>query len=84
MKVEVTKRTENQVRAEYPITDDTVPGWFFRLREISAGVWRAEATDLWGRQISTTGTDEQMLIKDCVGSALKMQEQILHSQAEGR
>ena len=68
MKIPVEKLSEEAVRREYPFTA-SVPGWFFRLSEVSAGVYRAEGTDLWGRRVSRTGTDPDELLASCAVDA---------------
>ena len=40
-------------------------GWSFEVDEVSAGVYRVDATDGQGRQISRSGTDPERLIDEC-------------------
>lgn len=75
MKASVRKLDEAAVRRDYPLAD-RLPGWYFRLREVSAGVWRAEGTDLWGRQVAASGTDEAQLLEECTKSASAIQSQL--------
>ena len=42
--------------SEYSITD-RLPGWSFRVTEVSAGAYRAEGVDAHGRRVSADGTD---------------------------
>lgn len=63
-KREVARLSEDATRRAYPITG-TVPGWYFRAVEASAGVWRVEGTDLWGRRVERTGTDLDELFARC-------------------
>jgi len=43
-----------------------VRDWFFRCEEISSGVYKAEGIDIWGRTVSATGLDPEILIEQCV------------------
>jgi hypothetical protein len=65
----VHKLDEPTVRREFPIAD-LVEGWFFRCREVSAGVYRVDGTDLWGRKVGAEGTDPEKLLRDCAESAI--------------
>ncbi|QEG37843.1 hypothetical protein Pr1d_51910 [Bythopirellula goksoeyrii] len=67
-----------EVQKEYPIAD-RVPGWFFRLREVANCAWIAEGTDLWGRQVSDSGHDEEQLLESCCAAAYRINEQIQKS-----
>ncbi len=53
---------------EYPIAD-LLEGWFFRVREVSYGVYRVEGTDRWGRTVSRIGEKPKELISACVNDA---------------
>jgi hypothetical protein len=68
MKTPIEKLSEEAVRCQFPVTS-RVPGWFFRVNEVSAGVYRVEGTDLWGRQVSRTGTDPDELLEACAVDA---------------
>jgi len=68
MKAGMKKLAEDAIRREYPI-DRQLPGWFFRVREVSPSVYCVEGTDLWGRRVSETGTDEDELLRSCVARA---------------
>ena len=52
----------------YPITD-LLEGWFFRVCEVSYGVYRVEGTDRWGRTVSRIGEKPKELISACVNDA---------------
>jgi hypothetical protein len=52
----------------YPIAN-ILEGWFFRVREISYGVYRVEGTDRWGRTVSRTGEKPKELISACANDA---------------
>lgn len=71
----VTKKDEAAVVKDFPIAG-LVPGWYFRLKEVSAGVYTAEGADLWGRSVSKSGTDEQALLTDCAEMARNIQRQL--------
>ncbi len=46
MKQLVTKRSDEEILREYPITG-LLDGWFFRKTEMSAGVYEIVGTDRW-------------------------------------
>lgn len=75
MKRFIQKLDEATVREEFPIVD-LVDGWFFRCREVSAGVYRVEGTDLWGRSVGNDGTDPDKLLQDCAESARGVRRQV--------
>ena len=75
MKKSIEKLDESAVRGEFPIAD-LVPGWFFRIYEQSAGAYRVEGTDLWGRQVGSIGTDEAYLLKSCAAAAAEINRQL--------
>jgi len=39
--------------------------WSFEIDEVSAGVYRVDATDERGRRVSRTGIDPEELIDEC-------------------
>ena len=61
-------RSEAEVIREFPLTG-LVPGWYFRVRETSAGAYEVEGTDLYSRRVRRTGTDPDVLLNDCVRDA---------------
>ena len=67
----VTRMSEAEAKGRYPIAD-RVPGWFFRVEEISAGAWRVEGTDLDGRTVARTGSDPHELLAECCEDARKV------------
>ena len=75
MKASVQKLDEHRVRREYPITE-RVPGWFFRISEQSAGVYRVDGVDLWGRVVNDVGTDENRLLESCAAAATEINRQL--------
>jgi hypothetical protein len=52
----------------YPITN-LLEGWFFRVREVSYGVYRVDGTDRWGRTVSRVGENPKELISLCINDA---------------
>lgn len=54
----------------YPIKD-RVDGWFFRIQEVSNGVYEVEGIDVRGRKVSRKGTEIEMdkVLKSCVEDA---------------
>ncbi len=58
--------SERRIRRDFPL-DDLVPGWFFRVDEVSAGVYLAEGIDL-------QGLDAEALLRACVLYAQGLQE----------
>ena len=75
MKAFVQKFDEQWGRREYPIAD-RVPGWFFRISEQSAGVYRVDGVDLWGRLVNDVGTDENRLLESCAAAATEINRQL--------
>lgn len=65
--------SERRIRRDFPL-DDLVPGWFFRVDEVSAGVYVAEGNDLQGRTVSKQGFDAEALLRACVQYAQRLQE----------
>jgi hypothetical protein len=53
-----------KVMREYPLAG-LVEGWYFRVEEVSAGSYRAEGTDLWGRRVSHSGADPDEALAKC-------------------
>ncbi len=75
MKVWVRKRDAAEVQRDYPIAD-RLPGWFFRMREVANCAWIVEGADLWGRQVSDSGSDEEALLAQCIAAAERINAQI--------
>jgi hypothetical protein len=55
----------------YPIAD-LVRGWFFRVEEIAPGMYRAEGSDEYGRQVACSGPAADELLRRCADDALRM------------
>jgi hypothetical protein len=62
--------SEEEVLRRFPISDLTA-GWYFRVEETSAGVYRVEGTDLSGRSVSLTGADAALLLKEAAAAAAR-------------
>ena len=75
MKRLVERLKEAEVKNQVPLID-FVPGWFFRVREISNGGYKAEGTDLWGRQVSRSGGDPDALLAACAQDAERIVDQL--------
>jgi hypothetical protein len=75
VKLRVSPKTESEIRKSFPI-HDRLAGWFFRVKEVSAGSYLAEGSDLYGRLVSRTGTDPDGLLVQCVADARSIQAQL--------
>lgn len=53
-----------------------LPGWFFDVEEMSAGVYRVRCVDEAGRSVEVTGTDPDVLLEQCRQSAARIQAAI--------
>lgn len=71
MKQPVQPITPEKLLRGYPITD-LVQGWFFRLEEISSGMYRAEGSDEYGRQVACSGHAADGLLSRCADDTLLM------------
>ena len=80
MNVQATKFDEAEVRKAFPI-DNRVPGWFFRCEEQSNSVWRAEGTDLWGRTVGATDSDDVRVLDQCIRMAEGINAQLAAAKA---
>ena len=56
------------VATTFPL-HNLLQGWYFRLRETSAGCYAAEGTDLWGHRVSCQGDDQQKVLGEVVEQA---------------
>jgi hypothetical protein len=61
---------------------DDLPGWFYLLEEVSAGVYRVQCMDDVGHSIEASGTNQDALIEECTRSATELQASI-DSSAKG-
>lgn len=60
------------VMAIEDLGDQGLPGWTFSMDEVSAGVWRVRGWHLDGRSVERTGTEESLLLKECVEDAKRL------------
>jgi hypothetical protein len=49
--------------------EDLVEGWFFRVREVSNGLYRAEGEDRYGRTVGRSGSNPALLLMQCADDA---------------
>ena len=75
MKRKISAKSEAEILREFPISD-RLSGWYFRVREVSAGAYLAEGSDLYGRRVSHTGSDPDELVERCVADARSIQSQL--------
>lgn len=61
----------------YPIRD-LVDGWFFRIQEISNGVYEVEGTDIWGRKVLRNSIESELdqALKACANDARKIKAEL--------
>ena len=71
MKRPVSPDSERERRRTHPI-DGGIAGWFFRVTEVSAGVYLAEGVDLYGRKVSRTGANPDEILEQCVADAASL------------
>lgn len=60
--------SEAELCAAFPI-GNRLAGWFFRVREISAGAFLVEGTDRSGRSVSRHGSDPEETLSLCIEDA---------------
>ena len=63
MKTEIQKLSEREILKSYPIKGKT-DGWYYRTIETSNNVWLVEGSDVWGRKVSTQGSELEALLKE--------------------
>lgn len=51
-------------------TLEQLPGWEFDIEEVSAGVYRAIGRNGRGGQLSFTGEDPEVLLRQCISAAM--------------
>jgi hypothetical protein len=71
MKRLVEMQSEADLLVRYPRKGET-PGWYFRIDEVSTGVYHVEGSDQWGRRASHTGSDPDMLWAECERDAAEI------------
>lgn len=77
MKKQIQRLDEDFLTSVYPIKD-LVEGWFFRVQEVSNGVYEVEGTDSWGRKVSRKGTEAELdnVLKACANDARQIIESL--------
>ncbi len=68
MKQLVNPKSTEELLAGYP-RGELLPGWYFRVEEVSAGHYHAEASDRWAHKVSLHGSNPDLLLTQCVESA---------------
>jgi hypothetical protein len=59
---------------DFPIEDPAAPGWYFRVREVTPGMWKIEGRDGLGREVSKTSRgNSPSALQSCVAAALKIE-----------
>jgi hypothetical protein len=71
MKIPVRRMDALILAKEFPIKD-RLANWYFRCEEVSAGVYRAEGTDVWGRRVEASATDPSVALERCVEGAARI------------
>ena len=61
--------TREELLRRYPVEEASVPGWAFRVQEVSASRFVVEGSDIYGRQVSREGTDAGALLRHCCADA---------------
>jgi hypothetical protein len=62
----ITPASHREMIRQYPITG-LVEGWYFRQEEVSAGCFLIEASDTYGRKISSQGgADPETAMAECI------------------
>jgi hypothetical protein len=56
------------------IQDESLPGWVFRVEEVSAGVFEVSARGPGGRSVSRKGTEHAGLLEKCKEDARGMEK----------
>lgn len=68
MKKPVRAATREAMLRRYD-RDDLAEGWFFRVREVSNGLYRVEGEDRYGRTVGRSGDDPDALLILCAADA---------------
>jgi hypothetical protein len=72
-----SRPTADKLRQSHPL-DDRVNGWFFQVREVSAGCYIAEGKDLYGHEVSRQSVDPERALGDCIADAKQIAETTPH------
>jgi hypothetical protein len=70
-----------EMRTVYPIQGQ-VDGWYFRRAETSNGAWFVEGSDAWGRRVSRSGSDPDVLLNECICDARGIVAQVLRDASK--
>lgn len=62
---------------------DDLSNWTFRIDEVSAGVYKATATDQQGRKVEMTGLDPDILLEDCRKAAAEINRKVAEHRMHG-
>jgi hypothetical protein len=76
MKRTVQPSDPYKLRLSFPI-DDRVPGWFFRVRELSPGAYLVDGCDRAGRVVAHSGDEPKELLEACACDAQDVQRQLV-------
>ncbi len=68
MKKQIQQLSDDFLSSDYPIKD-LVEGWFFKVQEVSNGVYEVEGIDYWGRKVSRKGINVDEVLKLCAKDA---------------
>ena len=71
--------SHSSLKREYPIAG-ILPGWYFRVREVSFGCYAAEGQDISGRTVLCKGLDAEALLAQAVFDA----KEIIESSSQRR
>lgn len=72
----IWRNPRQKLLKDYPITG-SIEDWYFRVTEISAGVWRAEGSDVYGRTVQREGPDRDAVLAQCEQDARSMTSMIV-------
>ena len=74
MKSQAERLNPEEIIKKFPIAH-LVEGWYFRVEEMSAGAYRVEGTDLYGRRVGGSGHDPDEVLSKCKASAVDINAQ---------
>jgi hypothetical protein len=73
MQAPVSRQSSNELMRTHPIAG-LVPGWYFRCTEYSAGHFKVEGRDEWGRSVSRSGEDQDAVLSARAADAEQLSE----------
>ena len=82
MKQRVRPQAPEKLMRTFPITG-LVQDWYFRVDEVSSGVYVAEGSDTVGRKVYRKGADPDELLAACVRDATEIRAQIESEKPQG-